>query len=80
MVALGEMWRNLSPEEKLAYNNKAKFVFQAKQVPDNSSEEAKSPEDKQTENGDKYKKQEVESESDSNEEMSDSSQDPEDVN
>jgi len=131
MVALGETWRNLSPEEKLVYNNQAKVVFQVKtttclekddiklqdnssrnkdksaeeedktsqkseeendhiMIPDNSrKDDLKSAEkedktsQKTVEEEDKLGKcneHEVESESDSNEEISDSSEDPEDVN
>ena len=95
MVALGEMWRKLSPEEKLVYNNQAKLVFQVNKttspqkdnIPlpdtskrpekdDNLSQEGEEDED----NVGETKKQSVESESDSNEEISDSSENPEDVN
>ena len=106
MVALGEMWRNLSPEEKLVYNNQAKLAFQVKKTtsPENEditlpdkrkkpegkdnlpqdSEEGKDnlSQDSEEEEDDvgETKKQNVESESDSNKEISDSSEDPEDVN
>lgn len=87
MVALGEMWRNLSPEEKLVYNNQAKLVFQAKKttspeqdnitLPDkgNNAEEEDNLSQESEEEEDN-----VGSESDSNEEISESSEDPENVN
>ena len=84
MVALGEMWRNLSPEEKLVYNNQAKLGFQVKKTSSLEEDDIKIPDKGKKSEGEdnveKIDKQKVESESDSNEEISDSSEDPENVN
>jgi len=100
MVALGETWRNLSAEEKLGYNNQAKFVFKVKTTTsdkqvdntlpsnlskdsDQSLEEEEREKQKTVNKNDdleRGKTQDVESESDSNDEISDSSVDPDDVN
>jgi len=65
MVALGEMWRNLSPEEKLVYNKQAKLAFQVKKKISPEKDDITLPDKRKNPEGKDNLSQESEEEKDS---------------